>query len=197
MTPELRAAADRFIYEQATLKHMMALVPEGGFDRPVDGPATTVRALFGHLAGSLDAYAEAIKAWVADSDARHTTQACRLDEEEVQRFTSMPAVEIVDVFGAGLNALVASLASVPADRIDQPFGDAVFAEALTEWKEHNISHAIPLLRAVPEMRMDALVLNWLLYADFSDDDSNAFQQELLAEAHAYVASLDDEEEDEE
>jgi hypothetical protein len=197
MTPELRAIADRFIYEQATLKHMMALVPEGGYERPVPGLDWTVRQLFGHLAKTLTTYSEAVRTWLDGQDPTAGDDTKRRNDETAAGFSKAPAEEIAALFGSGLNDLVATLAKVPEERTEVAFGPKKFIEASSEWSEHFLSHAVALVRALPEVRMDPLVLNWLLYANFDDDKRRQWQEELLVEARAYIATLSNDEEDEE
>ena len=76
------------------------------------------------------------------------------------------------------------------------FGPAPLMETLRVFGGHCLGHAFPLVDALPEVRMDALVLNWLLEAEVEGEDREAWQAGLLAEAREYVASLPDEEEDE-
>lgn len=197
MTPDVRAVADRFIYEQATLKHIMALVPEGGFERPVSGTEWTVRQLFGHLANTLTTYSEGVRTWLEGDDPTVGDDPDKTNAETVASFSRVPAEEVAALFGSGLNELVGSLALVPEARTNDAFGQMTLLEALTTWAEHALSHAVPLVRALPEVRMDPLVLNWLLHANFDDDERRQWQEELLVEARAYIATLGEDEEDEE
>ena len=81
MTPELRAIADRFIYEQATLKHMTALIPEGAAERTVRGhmDGWTVRQLVAHLAEALHTYALFLDNLVAGRPPEFGVEAAALD----------------------------------------------------------------------------------------------------------------------
>lgn len=195
MTPNVRAIADRFMYEQATLKHMMALVPDGGFERSVPGTEWTVRQLFAHLARILTTYSDTIREWLAGDDPMASWDPEQVNNTTACAHVDTPADLISAAFAVGLNDLVATLAAVPDGRLAEAFGHATFEETLLEWSEHFLSHAVPLVRALPEVRMDPLVLNWLLDADFDDDELRAWQDTLLAEARAYIATLTLEDED--
>ena len=197
MTPEVRAIADRFIYGQATLKHMMALVPEGGFERDIPELDWTVRQLFGHMAQTLTTYCDGVRTWLEGVDPTEGDDPERTNADTAARSSKTPAEEIAAHFGSGLNELVRTLALVPNEKTEDAFGPKTFFEALTDWSEHFLSHAVALVRALPEVRMDPLVLNWLLHATFDDDERRKWQEELLAEARAYIATLSDDEEDEE
>lgn len=189
VTPGVRAAADRFIYEQATLKHLVALVPVGGLRRHVAGSGRTVGSLFVHLAASLTRFADSLRN-TGDGDAL-PEPACQ--QEGPETASEFSALDIVRLFGSGLVDLLSVLQSLP-DEI-QPVGERHFAEVLEEWSGHFLSHAIQLLDAVPEARLDALILNWLLDAAFESEHDREWQQALLAEAQAYVASLPDDVDD--
>ncbi|MGE0598008.1 MAG: hypothetical protein AB7J35_12700 [Dehalococcoidia bacterium] len=76
-------------------------------------------------------------------------------------------------------------------------GYATAIEVLRSMSGHCQTHAIELVDSIPEVRMDPLVLNWLLDLEFTDDAGRAWQAALLAEARAYVANHPDEEEEEE
>ena len=186
------------MYEQATLKHMVALVPDGGFERPVPGTEWTVRQLFGHLAQALTTYSETLRAWLDGGDPMANWDPDRTNAESAGRYSGASAGELAATFGTGVNALVATLAAVPDERVDDDFGPMSFSDALGPWSGHYLSHAVPLVDALPEVRMDPLVLNWLLDAHFDDDERRAWQDALLTEARAYIATLtfEDEEEDE-
>ena len=106
-----------------------------------------------------------------------------------------PGARIVELFGSGLNQLVAVLSAVP----EEPplFGQWPFTDALVNLSGHCVTHAIPLVDALPEVRTDPLVLNWLLDAQFHDEQSIEWQAKLLADAREYIANHPDEEDDDE
>ena len=174
------------MYEQATLKHMLALVPDGGFERPVPGTEWTVRQVFAHLATSLTLYATTIRTWHEGGDPVTGWDTDGTNAETARVHAATPASDILALFGSGLNHLVEVLAAVPED--PPLFGPWDFAEALANLSGHYLSHAVPLVEALPETRMVALVLNWLLDADF-DDDERAPAGSLLTEERAYIATL--------
>lgn len=196
MTPELRAIADRFIYEQATLKHVLALATTEGLDRPVPGHEWTVRQLLGHLAESLHTYAALVEKWLAGEPPLAGWDPDAVNAETANRRVASSPAELLDVFGNGLNSLIAVLAAVPDEKMEEPLGPHDALQTLRVLGEHFLSHAIPLVTAAPEVRMDPLVLNWLLYAEFGDESSRAWQAELLEEAREYIANHPHEEDDE-
>ena len=71
-------------------------------------------------------------------------------------------------------------------------------ETLKRFQRHASSHGPSLLEALPALKRDPLVLNWLLRVEFADAENRAWQSGLLAETREYLASLpDDDEEDDE
>lgn len=197
MHPEIRAIADRFMYEQATLKHITALVPEAGLARPVPGMDWTVGQLLAHLAQSLHAYREVVEQWLSGTTSLEGWDPDAINQQTANEHASATPRQLTDLFGAGLIGLVAALSAVPEDRIEEKLGRGTFVETLRALSGHAVGHAIPLVDALPEVRMDPLVLNWLLYADFADDASDAWQERLLADAREYLATHPHEEEEDE
>ena len=198
MTPEVRAIADRFIYEQATVKHIASLAPEDALDRPVPGLDWSVRQLLAHLGQSLADYAAMVRRWLAGEFPiepgwdPHTVNA-----RTAEQYKAAPLVDVMALFGSGLNALVASLAAIPDERASEDFGPRPLLATFEVLSGHCLEHAIPLVNALPEVRMDPLVLNWLLDARFPTEAGQDWQSALLREAKEYVANHPDDEEDDE
>lgn len=199
MTPELRAIADRFIYEQATLKHIAALAPEDALNRTVPGQNWTVRQLLAHLAASLQSYDEIVRRWLAGERTLDDWDPDRVDAATAEAYKTATLAQLFELFGSGLNGLFASLSAIPDDRLAESLGPSDALTTLRGLGAHALGHAIPLVNALPEVRFDPLVLNWVLAAEFEDEESQAWQRQLLGEAREYIASLpeyDDEEDDE-
>ena len=201
MTPELRAIADRFIYEQATLKHIAALAPEDALNRNVPGQAWTVRQLLAHLATSLQNYDRIVRRWLAGEPPLEGWDPDHLNAATAEQYKAATVAQLFEVFGRGLNGLFASLSAIPDEKLPEPLGTSDALTTLRGFGDHAVGHAIALADALPEVRFDPLVLNWLLGAEFEDEESQAWQRQLLAEAREYIASLpeheDEEDEDEE
>jgi hypothetical protein len=197
MHPELRAIADQFIYEQATLKLIAALAPEGALARPVPGYEWNAAQLLAHLAQSLDAYREVVDRWIAGGNSLEGWDPDAMNAETAAANVSATAGDLHRLFGSGLNGLVAALARVPDARIADQLGGHPAIETLRRLAGHALAHAIPLVDALPEVRMDPLVLNWLLDAEFEDDAGRQWQDALLREAREYISAHPHEEEDDE
>lgn len=197
MTPELRAIADRFIYEQATLKHITALAPEEAMLRPIPGGDWNVGQLLGHLGASMNAYAGVVREWLLGEPALDGYNPDEMNAETASRFLSATRLDVTQELGRGLVNLFAALWAIPDARLSEPMGRQRALETLQLFGGHCLRHAIALVDALPEVRMDPLVLNWLLAAEFEDEGSRAWQNALLAEAQEYIASHPEDEEDEE
>ena len=197
MTPELRAIADRFIYEQATLKHLTALAPEEALRRPVVGLEWDVAQLLGHLGSSLSGYAGLVRGWLLGEPVLDGVNPGEMDAGTAARFSGATRLDVTQALGQGLVDLFAALSAVPDERLSEAFGEETALETLRSFGEHCLGHAIALVDALPEVRMDPLVLNWLLDAEFEDEASQAWQRALLAEAQEYIASHPDEDEEDE
>lgn len=196
MTPELRAIADRFIYETATLKHLTALSPEDAMVRPVTGSGWNAGQLLGHLGASMSSYADVLRRWLLGEPALDGVNPDEKNGETATRFGEASRLDVTRALGQGLVDLFFALSAIPDDRLSEPLGERTGLETLRSFSEHCLRHAILLVDALPEVRMDPLVLNWLLGAEFDDEASQVWQRALLAEAEEYIASHPDEDDEE-
>ena len=195
MTPELRAIADRFMYETAMLKHIVALLPEDALGRPVPGHEWAVRQHLGHLAHSSHVYREPVRRWLAGEDPLAGWDPDAINAETARAHATIDRRGLLDMFDAGINGLVRSFASIPDGKMAEPFGPREPLQVFRAFEGHTQTHAIALIDAVPEARMDPLVLNWLLYARFGTDAEREWQRALLQEAREYAANHPEEDEE--
>lgn len=193
MTPELRAILDRFIYEQATVTHIVMSLPSEGAERVVDGTGWTVRQLVAHFAESQEGYAAAIGRWLAgervEADGFDTDRA---NAGTAQANAETPLPELLVRLRKSLRALFAAFHAIPDEGLAEPFGGHTALETFHTWERHYLDHGLDLLDAAPEVRFDPLVLNWILYAEFSDERSNSRQQQIVKDVRAHYAAMPDE-----
>lgn len=197
MTPELRALADRFICEQATVKHILTLSPADAHDRPVHDGEWSVRQLFAHLAASLGEYEAIIVKLTRGEPALDNWDPEATNRQTAANYASRSIDDVLALFGSGLNGLIDAMAGLPDERLTDQFGPGEVLPGLQALGEHYLSHAITLVDALPEVRFDPLVLNWLLSAEFEDEASVNWQAKLYADAEEFIASQPEEEEDDE
>jgi len=195
MTPELRAIADRFMYETATLKHLIAILPEGALDRPVPGYKWNVRQLLAHLAESLHTYCGPVERWLRGDDPLSGWDPDAINADTAERHRTADAAALIASFDTGIVALVGAFASIPEEKMHEPFGATEPLKAFHAFEGHCLGHAVPLIDAVTEVRMDPLVLNWLLFHSFEADADRAWQRALLQEAREYAANHPEEDEE--
>jgi hypothetical protein len=193
MTPELRAILDRFMYEQATVTHIVMSLPSEGAGRVVGGTGWTVRQLVAHFAESQEGYAAAIRRWLAGEQ----TEPGGFDPDGANAETAAanadtPLPELVVRLRQSLRELFAAFHAIPGEKLGEQFGGGTALETLHHWERHYLDHGLDLLDAAPEVRFDPLVLNWVLYADFADETSKARQQQLMQEVRAHYAATPDE-----
>jgi uncharacterized protein (TIGR03083 family) len=183
MVAAVRALADRFIYDTATLKHIASNLPEGGADRPTPGSGWTVRQVLAHLALNQQRYARSLQQWLDDpakadpgGDPTERNAAMAAENRET------PVEGIVATFDGSIRGLVAACDAVTGAQLAVPHGRWPFLDVLTAWSGHAGAHAVDLVSALPELKTDPMVLNWVLHFDYSNRPEWAdWQLKLIAE----------------
>lgn len=169
MEPRLRAIADRYILDVANLRFMAASLSDEALARRVVDSEWTVAEVVVHLTDATEVQANCIEQARAGVpiEAGYRSPGPGDPGPEVQA--------TLDRLGTARDRVIGALAAIP------PIDDKDVA-ALDRWSCHYARHAIDLAEALPEVRMEPMVLNWLLHADFRDEPP-AFrrQQALLAE----------------
>lgn len=194
MTPELRAIIDRFMYEQATVTHIVMSLPPGGIDRVMDGPGWTVRQLVAHFADTQEGYAAAIERWLAGEPALPDGfDAGRSNAMTAAANAGTPLPELLARLRKSLRTLFVALHHVPDARLEEPFDGHSAIETFHTWERHYRDHAFDLLGAAPEVKFEPLVLNWILYADFEDGRERSRQRALMEEVREHYAAMPAEE----
>lgn len=189
MTPELRAILDRFMYEQATVIHMVTSLPPGGIDRVMPGPGWTVRQLVAHFADSQERHASTIERWLAgESAAPGEFDIERINAMSADANAATPLPDLLTRLRKSLRTLIAAFENVPGAMVEARLDGGPAIEAFHAWERHYRDHAFDLLDVSPELKFDPLVLNWILYAEFEDEEFCARQRELLDEVRKQYAS---------
>lgn len=186
------------MFDTGNLKLLATQLPAGALERTVPGLGWTVRKGLAHLATSQVAHADSLE-WLA---AMSPTLAADHDDPQLAaaraaEAESRPLPAILGDLDSSLRRLVARLSELSEEALESPVGAQTLLEVLKAWVGHAASHAIQLLEALPELRSDPMLLNWLLYQDFSQQPTEfALQQRLFAEVRERYASEEDESEQE-
>ncbi len=182
------------MFETGMLKLLGTQLPAGALERLVPTTGWTVRHSLGHLATAQTAYADALEAFASASPpGTAPSDATNMADTRAVELESRPLPAILADFDASLRRLVAQLNLVSADELDLAVGNLTLRHFSHVSSNHAASHAIQMLQALPELRGDPMLLNWLLYQDFSRDPAdNALQQQLLAEVRERYATEDSE-----
>ena len=184
MTSDIRAAADRFILDTANVKYIAANLPPGGLEREVAGFGWTVRQLLAHIATNHERYAvrlAGILAGEAPAPPRDRATGDRLNDQAARRARKTPSREIVRQLDEALVRIVGVLEALTPAAASGELGDRPLVERVTAWSRHCAEHGIDLVDALPELRFDPLMLNWLLYVDYTGDAAREAQQHRLLE----------------
>ncbi|MEO6397985.1 MAG: DinB family protein [Tepidiformaceae bacterium] len=181
--PEARAVADRFMFDTGNLKLLASLLPIDALARQVSALGWTVQGAFAHLAAAQAGYAgclEALPSSLPLSAAAFDEPRLAADRAVQGELPALPA--ILDEFDSSLRRLVARLDVLGEEALACRVGAFTVLDNLRAWSAHAAAHAIEMLEALPELRADPMLLNWLLYQDFSDQPTQfALQQTLLTE----------------
>lgn len=177
MDPQLRAAADKLIFDLANVKVVATALPKGALDRRVEATGRTLRETFAEIAARQYAQAEGTASYFAGRQL----DAAGLEDEpayqrERKRLGHKPALK--DVFSSleqSRDRLIRAYeAAAPPD-------EALSAE-LRRQAHHIEPHAIDFAEAAPEIRLEPMLLTWALEADFGDDAALSARQLRLYEA---------------
>lgn len=197
-TPAARAIADRLMFDTGNLKYLAAVLPSGALERTALAAGWTVRQMLAHLADAQDGYAEileGLRKGVAPGPARFDPTLHNAGVAVRNQSTRLPV--IIEQFDSSLCRLVAELMLVDEAASRLRIGLYELPDVLRAWSNHAAGHGMEMLDALPELRDDHMLLNWLLYEDFSEDPVHLeSQQRLLQEIRDRYGSDDEEDEDE-
>lgn len=187
MRPDLRAIVDRFMYEQATVRHMVAAAPADAGTRVVSPDGMTVAQAVAHLAGSQRVYAATIRAWLAGETPPTAAHAHAPDEG-----SPAPTLgEGLGELGLSLRDLFAAFQSIPDDALGSDLGGLPAIEVIGTWAAHYLEHGYQLSGALPETRYDPLTVNWLGRAPAHTAELREAQRRYIQDARDHFAAHDE------
>ncbi|MEO9254155.1 MAG: DinB family protein [Tepidiformaceae bacterium] len=196
MTPEVRAIADRFILDTANVKYLAANLPEGALDRRVEGLDWSVRQAFGHFVVWLEGYVEALPAMIRNELPAGEFDVASFNSNGAEQTANTPIPEMVARLDTALSQLLKLLTQMPKAAGDQPLGSGTLTDLLRHWSLHMSEHSIDLVDTLPELRFDPMILNWVLYVDYSNDPRRFERQEaLMADVREHYVDDDEDEDD--
>lgn len=192
MTPEIRAIADRFIMDTANLKYLASGVSKDALERPVEVLGWTVRQAIGHLVVWQEAYVDVLPVLLRGDELDPNFDINDFNAEGAEQTRQTPLPELIGRLDLALVRLIALLEQLPAGLEEAPAGPARFIDLLRGWSLHLAEHGIDLVDALPELRFDPMILNWVLYVDYSDDSRRlGRQQALLADVRDHFVDEDE------
>lgn len=183
MMPRILAAADQIMLDSVNLKYFAESMPADAIDRVIVPLGWTVRETIAQLVVANERFASdvqrALRALTFTGEAGEDDE---LNAEAVAEAVSTPFRALLARLESSSASLIAAYKSFP-DHLNLPRGEAErFQELLSEDSGHMRLHAIDLVDAVPELRMDPMVLNWVLHVDYAGDERRtAAQLALLRE----------------
>jgi hypothetical protein len=195
MLPAVRAVADRLTWEGGLVRYMLEALPEEVLDRPAPSlEGWTVRQAFAHLAVAEQLHADTLERFLAGEPPRPPGfDIDAFNAETIAAQREADPQDIADQLAEARDHLFVLLERLDAGTLEQEMlpGRTVEA-ALARWAEHYSEHAWDIIEAVPELRFDPLLLNWLLRIDYTGHPSLAErlgdrQRQLLHDAREWVA----------
>jgi hypothetical protein len=183
MLPEVRALADKLAYDVAMLKYVATGLPKGGLERTVPG-GWTVRQVLAHLAASEVMCVEALDRLLAgEPPVPPDFDPDRINAEAAQRHSEARLPDVLGALADARDAMISRFEQLTAVQLGSPFGRVPsLRTVLVAWSGHCEEHALDLVDVLPSLRVDPMVLNWVLHADYTDrPERNARQGRLFAE----------------
>lgn len=182
MVPEVRALADKLIYDVAMVRYMATSLPKGGLERAIPG-GWTVRQLLGHLGDAQARYVDALaRSAVGEPPFPSGFDPDRLNSAAAPAFAKARLPALLDSLGSTRDALLDLLSPLTAEQLGSSFSHGLtLLGALQAWSGHLEGHALDIIDAVPELGRDPMVLNWVLHADYSRHPGRHARQQRLFE----------------
>lgn len=161
MSPELRAAADSFIYDVSMLLHVSTLLDGERLGRVCGATGWTLGQTLGHLAASYEHYGRALSGRLAGEPVTWPSPDCDAGVVE----PGMPGDALAARMAAARREILATVAAVPPAMESGPAADGLpsLRETLRAWAHHGSDHALDFLETAPELAADPLILNWAYY----------------------------------
>lgn len=173
MLPLLRAVSDRFIYDNATLVTVAALLDAGGTNEGrCAATGWTPRQTLGHLGYAQEGYAVALERVVAGEPI--TRPSGRLNQQQqAAQYAAADVSALIGELHAGRDRVLAALSALSDMLAAAPFaehtGTLTVAEVVSGFfATHMREHGIDLLEAAPALAEDPVVLDWALEPAFAE-----------------------------
>ncbi len=155
MNIALRAAADRCIYDVAALRTVAESLDDAEFAAVCPATSATVGETFAKVVGGYRAAFASLAALI-ESDP---VVPDGWPGQPAPAATGPVAPDDVDEFLAtALCDLVGALAALP-----EAMATNSVASAVTTWSTIGAAHALDSLKAVPDLALDPLLLNWAVF----------------------------------
>lgn len=190
---ELRAILDRFIYEHAGIRHLLAAAPPDADTRTVRGADCSTVDLVAHFALAQEGFARAIQNWLADDQVE--LSEFQPNCEGIERASASRAVTL-ERYAASLRALFDIMHQVDHLRFEGMLGREPAKSVLVRWVQHQLLHVFPFVEVLPETRYNPVIVNWLARAAVPNEAVLDQQKAYIADVREYYSRLADEEDDE-
>jgi len=180
MLPEVRALADKLIYDVAMVKYIATGLPQGGLERVVPG-GWSVRQVLAHVAASQTMYARALDRFLTGEEPLpRGWDPDRINAEAAEAYARARLPGVLREFQASREATFSCFEQLTEAHLASPFWRVPSLGAvLTAWSRHCEAHALDLVDALPGARTDPMVLNWILHADYSDSPERTIRQQRV------------------
>lgn len=195
MVPEVRALADRFIYDTATLKYIAVNAPADALDRSTPGSGWTVRQTLAHLAENQVRYGETVARWLGEEPGLKLPGDPHAENAAAaERNASAPVASILAIFDRSVREIVTASDQIDESMAAREIGGWPVMRVLNAWASHAQGHAVDIVTALPELKADPMVLNWALHFDYSNEPNSARWQVALAQEVRTLFQLQGQEE---
>ncbi|MBI2765359.1 MAG: hypothetical protein HYX53_05520 [Chloroflexi bacterium] len=183
MLPELRAAADKLIFDTANIQHVVKHLPRKAADRTVEATGLTLRETFALISARQEWYARSVDQHLR---GKHLAAGDGAGEQEYllkkrRQYEKPPLKDALRALSDARDRLIAAFERAGDDAASDDPGSIWSPAALLAQAHHMEPHALDIAETVPELRGDPLLLNWAFNPDYRDrPDLHERQQRLFA-----------------
>ncbi len=162
MLTGFRAAADRFIFDVANVRTVVACLPPDALEACVLATGWTARQTLAHLAETQGWYARALLRVLSGEPLRTGEETADRNRAQLKLHASTQSEELLARYAAGRDLTIRTLRWFTSNPALADLDGTRLGTVVAAWTGHASAHALDFLEAAPDLLDDSFVLNWAL-----------------------------------